>query len=48
LAEATPDARLEYEVSPRGIHWDGIDEDISLAGLLAGRRDQTVRRHAAA
>jgi hypothetical protein len=24
-----------------GIHWEAIDEDISVAGLLAGRGDQT-------
>lgn len=37
-------AKLEnYELSPSGIHWDELDEDISIAGLLAGRGDQTRR-----
>lgn len=30
-----------YELSLCGIHWEELDEDISVAGLLAGRRDQT-------
>ena len=31
-------AELEnYELSRRGIHWDALDEDISIDGLLAGR-----------
>ncbi|KAA1174692.1 DUF2442 domain-containing protein [Marinobacter salinexigens] len=30
-----------YELSARGIHWDELDEDISVEGLLAGLGDQT-------
>lgn len=30
-----------YELSARGIHWDSLDEDISVEGLLAGLGDQT-------
>ncbi|MGC3875225.1 DUF2442 domain-containing protein [Halomonas sp. GXIMD04776] len=42
-------AQLEaYELSPRGIHWDALDEDISIEGLLAGRGDMTRRRRHAA
>ncbi len=26
-----------------GLHWAALDEDISVAGLLAGRGDQTLR-----
>ena len=48
LLNGTPEARADYELSPRGIHWDSLDEDISVEGLLAGRRDQTRRVHAAA
>lgn len=42
-------AQLEdYELSPYGMHWEALDEDISVAGLLAGQGDQTkVRRTAA-
>lgn len=32
---------LNYELSSTGIHWDDLDEDIAIAGLLAGRGDQT-------
>ncbi|MDU4092715.1 MAG: DUF2442 domain-containing protein [Pantoea sp.] len=24
----------DFELSPRGIHWEALDEDISVAGLL--------------
>jgi len=41
LLHATPEQRLVYELSPRGLHWDKLDEDISVAGLLAGLGDQT-------
>lgn len=40
LAAAPADLR-RYELSATGIHWDGLDEDISILGLLAGRGDQT-------
>jgi hypothetical protein len=30
------------------LHWDELDEDISIAGLLTGRGDQTKRAQAAA
>jgi Protein of unknown function (DUF2442) len=39
---ATPKQRNAVEIGRFGLHWEGIDEDISVAGLLAGRRDQTV------
>lgn len=38
LMHASPDERNDFELSPRGIHWDSLDEDISVEGLLAGRR----------
>jgi Protein of unknown function (DUF2442) len=41
LFHATPAQRNDYELSPSELHWDEIDEDISIAGLLAGRRDMT-------
>lgn len=44
LLNATPQQLTNYELSPRGIHWDTLDEDISVDGLLAGRGDQTRRR----
>lgn len=47
LLHATPEQRSRYELSCRGIHWEAIDEDVSVGGLLAGRRD-IVRPMAAA
>ncbi|PPJ45897.1 DUF2442 domain-containing protein [Rhizobium sp. KAs_5_22] len=41
LLNATPQERLAVEISPMGLHWDELDEDISIEGLLAGRGDQT-------
>ena len=29
-----------------GLHWDGIDEDVSIQGLLLGIGDQTKVPHA--
>jgi hypothetical protein len=48
LLHATPAQRENYEISREGLHWDELDEDISVAGLLAGRGDQTGKRAAAA
>jgi hypothetical protein len=39
LLNATPEARAGFTLSPFGIHWDALDEDILIAGLLAGRGD---------
>lgn len=44
LLTASPNERADYELSPRGIHWDAVDEDISIAGILSGRGDQTRHR----
>ena len=43
LLAASPAQRECFELSGggTGFHWPGIDEDISLSGLLAGRGDQT-------
>ena len=41
LASASAAELAQFELSPDGIHWDGLDEDISIAGLLAGRGDMT-------
>lgn len=43
LLHATPAQRERVELSGTGLHWDGIDEDISIAGLLAGQGDMTSR-----
>ena len=48
LLNATLKQREAVEIGRFGLHWDEIDEDISIAGLLAGRRDQTVKHPPAA
>jgi Protein of unknown function (DUF2442) len=48
LLHASPEQRMQYELSARGVHWDSIDEDISVDGLLAGRGDMTRPMAAAA
>ncbi len=41
LLRASPSQREEVTISTRGLHWEELDEDISVEGLLAGRGDQT-------
>lgn len=41
LLHASPEQRNACEFSRRGMHWPALDEDISVAGLLAGRGDRT-------
>ena len=41
LLRATPEQRDSCRLSSRGLHWEALDEDISVAGLLAGRGDAT-------
>ena len=41
LLNATPEQRNNYELSGggTGIHWEEIDEDISVPGLLLGNKE---------
>ena len=48
LLHATPKQREAYDLSRRGIHWEALNEDVSVAGLLAGRGDMTKPPEAAA
>ena len=50
LLHATPEERAQWTLIGRGegLHWEVLDEDISVAGLLAGRRDNTHWRPQAA
>ena len=43
LLHATPVQRERVELSRVGLHWEELDEDVSVAGLLAGRGDMTRR-----
>jgi len=42
LVNATRGQLENFELSPRGLHWEDLDEDVSVAGLLAGRGDETT------
>ena len=43
LMAATAAQRENYRIghSGNGLHWEALDEDISVEGLLAGRADET-------
>ncbi len=41
LLRATPEQRAAVEISRNGRHWEALDEDIAIAGLLAGVGDMT-------
>jgi hypothetical protein len=41
LFRATPVQRQQVELSRVGLHWETLDEDISIAGLLANRKDRS-------
>jgi Protein of unknown function (DUF2442) len=43
LMDAAPQQRANVELSKSGLHWDALDEDISVAGLLAGQPDLTAQ-----
>ena len=43
LLEAAPEKRAMVELSKSGLHWDSLDEDILVAGLLAGQPDLSRR-----
>jgi len=38
LKSASQAERMNYEIMPMGIHWPALDEDLSIAGMLKGRR----------
>lgn len=38
LFNATPQQRARYELSPFGIHWPEVDEDLSIEGMLIGAK----------
>lgn len=41
LLHGAVEEREALELSVHGIHWDALDEDISIQGLLKGFGDQT-------
>lgn len=50
LLHAVPAEREQYRIGAtgQGLHWENLDEDISVQGLLAGRGDMTIRHPVAA
>ncbi|RVT85574.1 DUF2442 domain-containing protein [Rhodobacteraceae bacterium CCMM004] len=48
LLAAPPAARAAVEIGAFGLHWQALDEDISVAGLLAGQGDRTAEGERAA
>jgi Protein of unknown function (DUF2442) len=48
LLHASAQERAQVTLSSRGLHWEGLDEDISVDGLLAGVGDLTQARQVAA
>ena len=48
LMAATAEQRALVSYSSRGLHWEALDEDISVDGLLAGEGDLRRQQRAAA
>jgi len=46
LLNATKEQRENYEfIGPGiGIHWEDLDEDLSVEGIVLGRKDRTSKR----
>jgi hypothetical protein len=46
LLNATKEQRENYEfIGPGiGIHWEALDEDLSVEGIVLGRKDRTSKR----
>jgi len=42
LLHAPVEQREKVRISSRGLHWEALDEDLSIAGLLAGLCDQSA------
>jgi len=42
LLHSSAEQREQVRISSRGLHWEALDEDISITGLLAGYGDQTT------
>lgn len=41
LLHANAEQRASVHISRHGLHWEALDEDISIAGLLAGVGDMS-------
>ena len=43
LVRASAEELNEVRITSRGLHWDALDEDVSIAALLDGLGDQSAR-----
>ena len=43
LARGTPQELGHIEISPFGLHWPDLDEDLSIRGILAGDYGQGLK-----
>jgi len=41
LLGRSAEQRQQVRISSRGLHWEALDEDVSIAGLLTGLGDQS-------
>ena len=48
LMAANPAEREAVEIGAFGLHREALDEEVSVEGLIAGRRDRTARKPKAA
>ena len=44
LLQATSGQRGNYELSPLGVHWPDVDEDLSIEGMLVGGKAAGARQ----
>lgn len=48
LLRGTAKQRKQVRISDRALHWDALDKDISITGILAGLGDQSANKTFAA
>jgi hypothetical protein len=48
LLNGTEEQREQVRLSSRGLHWDALNEDVSIAALLAGLGDQSAPNQSSA
>ena len=42
LKDADLSALNDFFLTPSGVHWEALDEDLSVRGMLLGLKDQTA------
>ena len=47
LLKGSEQARLDFFISPSGLHWEQLDEDISIVSLLGNRLETPAPARAA-